>query len=141
MRFNYTLLINKNIDEVSKAFQDPEILKICQDGFKEIIPRTGIKGTTGATATFVYDKFELTETILENSLPDIFYAQYDHKHCSNTMKVKFKALAPNKTEFYTEVNYLQLNGIFMKVMAFMAPNFFKKQVEKWLLKFKTHLES
>ena len=141
MKFNFSITINRNITDVSNAFQNPEVLKACQDGFKEIIPLTGEKGKTGATATLVYDKFELTETILKNNLPDLFYAQYDHKHCSNTMKVKFTALNPSLTEYITEVEYTQINGLFMKIMAFIAPNQFKKQIEKWLLRFKEHLEN
>lgn len=141
MKFKYSVLINRSINEVSKAFEDPEVMKICQNGFKEIILLTGEKGTKGATSKFVYEKFDLIETILENNLPEMFIGQYDHKYSSNTMKVTFKALDAQTTEYYTEVEYLKFRGFFMVLMSKIAPSFFKTQVKKWVDRFKKYLES
>ena len=141
MKFNCTVTINRNIKDVSEAFQNPEVMKVCQDGFIEIIHLTGDQGKKGATSKLVYEKLELVETILENHLPDLFFAKYDHKHTSNTMKVCFKEVSPTKTEYYNEIEYLEFKGFIVKVMAKIAPSFFKKQVVKWMKRFKNHLES
>lgn len=140
MKFNYSVTINRNIHVVSKAFEDPEVMKICQDGFIKIIPISTEQGKPGAKAKFVYEKFDLIETIIEHNLPDVFIGQYDHKYCSNTMKVCFKEVNTETTEYYTEIEYLEFRGIFMKIMSTIAPSFFKKQVQKWVDKFKSHLE-
>ena len=140
MKFNYVVVINKNIKDVSTAFEDPKAMKACQKDFVEIIPLTGEKGTKGATAKLVYKKFDLIETILENNLPDIFYAKYDHIYTSNTMNVQFKEITPSVTEYHTEVEYLVFRGFIVKLMSKIAPSFFKKQVVKWMNRFKIYVE-
>jgi hypothetical protein len=141
MKFKCTVAINRNIQNVSEAFQDPEVMKACQEGLIEIIHLSGEKGKKGSTAKIVYEKMELIETIIENNLPDIFFAEYDHKHTNNTMKVTFKEISPTKTEYYTEIEYLEFKGFIVKLMAKIAPSFFKKQVLKWMKRFKQHLET
>ncbi|MGB0974212.1 MAG: SRPBCC family protein [Flavobacteriaceae bacterium] len=141
MKFNYTVTIQQPIDVVVQAFEDPEVMKICQDGFKEIIPISEQQGEKGATAKFIYDKFELIETIIEHNLPGVFIGHYEHKYSSNTMKVCFKAIDDSTTEYYTEIDYLEFRGVFMKTMAFIAPSWFKTQVKKWVDRFKVHLET
>jgi len=140
MKFNYIVVINKNIHDVSTAFEDPKAMKACQEGFIEIVPLTGKKGTKGATAKLVYKKFSLFETIIENKLPDIFYAKYDYRYTSNTMKVNFKEIAPSITEYHAEIEYLEFKGFIMKLMSKIAPSFFKKQVMKWMDRFKIYVE-
>jgi len=140
MKFNCTVDINRNIKDVSEAFQDSDTMKICQDGFIEIIHLSGEKGKKGATSKIIYEKLELIETIIENNLPALFFAEYDHKHTNNTMKVSFKEISPTKTEYYTEIEYLEFKGVIVKIIAKIAPSFFKKQVMKWMKRFKTHLE-
>jgi len=140
MKFNCTVDINRNIKDVSEAFQSPDIMKVCQDGFVEIIHLSGEKGKKGSTAKIVYEKLELIETIIESNLPELFIAAYDHKHTNNTMKVCFKEVSPTKTEYYTEIEYLEFKGFIVRFMAKIAPGFFKKQVMKWMTNFKTHLE-
>jgi len=140
MKFNYVVVIHKNIQDVSAAFEDPKAMKACQEGFVKIIPLTGKKGTKGATAKLVYNKFDLFETIIENNLPDIFYAKYDHKYTSNTMKVSLKEIAPSVTEYHAEIEYLAFRGFIVKLMSKIAPSFFKKQVMKWMNRFKIYVE-
>ena len=141
MKFNCTVNINRSIKDVSEAFQDPEVMKACQEGLIEIIHLSGERGKKGSTAKIVYEKMELIETIIENNLPDIFFAEYDHKHTNNTMKVSFKEISPTKTEYYTEIEYLEFKGVIVNLMAKIAPSFFKKQVLKWMKRYKQHLET
>ena len=141
MKFNCTVNINRSIKDVSEAFQDPEVMKACQEGLIEIIHLSGERGKKGSTAKIVYEKMELIETIIENNLPDIFFAEYDHKHTNNTMKVSFKEISPTKTEYYTEIEYLEFKGFIVNLMAKIAPSFFKKQVLKWMKRYKQHLET
>lgn len=85
-------------------------------------------------------KMMLTETILVNNLPDEFMAQYHHKFTDNTMKSTFTSIDENQTRYDAEIHYTAFRGFMVKLMVFLAPKFFKKQVDKWLLNFKTFLE-
>jgi len=115
-------------------------MKACQEGFVEIIQLTGEKGTKGATAKLVYKKFNLFETIIENKLPAVFYAKYDHKYTSNTMKVNLKKITPTVTEYHVEIEYLEFRGFIVKLMSKIASSFFKKQMMKWMDRFKIYVE-
>lgn len=83
---------------------------------------------------------ELTETILENKLPDYFFAQYHHKHTDNTMKTEFAVIDASTTKISSEIDYTAFRGFVVKVMAFLIPSFFKKQVNKWLNNLKASAE-
>jgi len=99
MKFTCSIDIHANIDKVIEVFLNPDNLKHFQDGFvaKELI--SGTPGEKGAKSKMVYKKLELIETIITNNLPDEFFALYEHKHMTNTMKVSFIYLADNKTRY------------------------------------------
>ncbi len=141
MKFTCTTEINQPIHHVSDHFQNPETMKHCQEGFKEIVHLSGEKGLAGSKAKLVYKKFDLFETIIKNDLPHEFIGQYDHKHMSNTMKANFEALSEHKTRYTSEVEYTQFKGLMVKIMATLFPGMFKKQVQKWMDKFKIYVEA
>lgn len=133
--------INKPIKEVTDAFLDPESMKQSQDGFigKELI--SGYQNETGSKYKLIYKKFEMVETITSNNLPNGFSGLYEHKHMTNTMNSTFIAISENETKFSTEIEYTKFNGFVIKVIAKLFPGMFKKQVEKWLQRFKAYVES
>ena len=141
MKFSCSTTINKPIKEVTEAFLDPESMKQSHEGFiaKELI--SGNPNETGAKYKLIYKKFEMTETIIANNLPHSFSGFYEHKHMTNTMKSTFEAISENETKFSSEIEYTKLNGFVIKVMVKLFPGMFKKQVEKWLQRFKAHVES
>lgn len=140
MTFNLSIDINQNIDKTVAIFSNPESLKHVQDGFisKELI--SGSEGEIGAKSKMVYEKLELIETIITNNLPEIFEALYEHKYTVNTMKVWFTPLSENETRYHTEIHYTKFNGLLINVMAKLFPSMFKKQVLKWMRKFKGFTE-
>ena len=140
MRFVSTTEINKPIIEVVKHFEDPEALKESQKGFLKMEPISCTEGEAGAKCKLVYKKFDLIETIIHNKLPDEFYATYEHKSMTNTMLSKFTAINENKTKLDTEIEYLEFKGFVVKLIAKLFPNMFKKQVDKWLVRFKAYCE-
>ena len=85
-------------------------------------------------------EMELTETILKNDLPNSFSAFYFHKHTENTMTSTFTSLDENTTQFDAEINYTEFKGLIVKIMKFIFPSMFKKQVRKWLVNFKIFVE-
>jgi len=140
MKFNCTVTINQHIDKVVDIFSNPANLQYFQEGFKSKEHLSGIPGEKGATAKMTYEKLELIETIIQNNLPEEFMAVYEHKHMTNTMKVNFVQLEPNKTQYNSEIEYTEFNGILIKIIAKLFPGMFKKQVLKWMNLFKSYAE-
>ncbi|MGK0389760.1 MAG: hypothetical protein ACI94Y_002505 [Maribacter sp.] len=71
----------------------------------------------------------ITETILDNNLPDYLLGSYFYPHTVNTMKSIFTDLG-ERTRYDIEVNYTELKGFIVKIMATFMPNVFQKQVQK-----------
>ncbi|WP_418604058.1 SRPBCC family protein [Hwangdonia sp.] len=140
MKFTCSINVKKPKQEVVKHFEDPEALKQSQKDFLRMEHLSGNQGETGAKSKLIYKKFDLIETIIHNKLPDEFYAKYEHKRMTNTMRSKFTALNDNETTLTTEIDYTEFKGFFIKLIAKLFPNMFKKQVDKWLLRFKSFCE-
>ena len=141
MKFDCSIIIEIPILDVVKSFEDPEALKQSQKGFLRIEHISGDKANAGAKSKLVYNKFDLIETIIYNKLPDEFFAKYEHKNMTNTMKSKFTSLTNDQTKLTTSIEYTYFSGFVIKIMARFFPKMFKKQVEKWLVKFKLYCEN
>jgi hypothetical protein len=140
MKFVCNILINKSINEVSKYFEDPEALKYSQDGFIKTEHISGDEGKPGAKSKLIYKKFDLIETIIHNNLPNEFYATYEHEKMTNTMRSNFIAINKNKTNLTATIEYTEFKGFVIKLIAKAFPGMFKKQVDKWLIRFKDYCE-
>ena len=145
MKFTSTITINKPKAMVAQFFADPKYLGHYQDTFisKELLQ--GTAGQNGAISRMLYrfgkkGTMELTETILDNKLPDSFLAQYHHKHTDNTMTTWFTIINEDTTRCDWEIHYTAFRGFIIKLMAFLSPKMFKKQVDKWLENFKRFVE-
>lgn len=144
MKFTCTVIINKPKEMIASYFANPKYLAEYQEGFQKKELVSGEAGKVNAVSNLFYAsgkrKMMLTETILVNNLPDEFMAQYHHKFTDNTMKSTFTSVDENQTKYDAEIHYTAFRGFMVKLMVFLAPKFFKKQVDKWLLNFKTFIE-
>ena len=144
MKFQCSVIINKPKALVAELLNDPKNLGEWQDGFISYEHLTGDPGETGATALMKYDmkgrKLDLTETILENGMPDFFKAKYSCDPTENFLTLKISEIDANKTRIVEDIEYTRLSGILLKVMAFVLPNMFKNQAQKWLDQFKAFVE-
>jgi len=144
MKFTCSVIINQPRSKVVECFINPEYLKEHQKEFikKELI--SGEAQQEGAISKMYYKmgkgEMVLIETILENKLPHYFFAQYHHKHTDNTMKTTFTEIDASNTKMESEIDYTAFRGFIVKVMTFLTPSFFKKQVQKWLENLKTFAE-
>ena len=144
MKFKSSIDINKPKDEVAKFFADPTYLHEYQDGFvkKELV--SGVEEQNGAVSTMYYKQGKrelvLTETIVNNDLPDYFEGIYHHKHMDNTMKCTFTALNDVTTRYDSEFEYTRVSWVIPKLMFMLFPSMFKKQGEKWMKQFKKFVE-
>jgi len=141
MKFSCSIEIDRPRKTVVEVFSNPENLKYIQEGFisKELL--SGTAGTKGAKSKMLYEKLELIETILYNDLPEKFMAVYEHKYTTNTMVVQFIEINTNKASYTCDIEYTKLNGFLIKIMAKLFPNFFKKQVLKWMYLMKEYCEN
>jgi hypothetical protein len=144
MKFTCSIIINQPRERVVELFSNPKYLKHYQDNFikKELL--SGAFGQTQAISKLYYKMgkgtMELTETIVNNNLPESFHGHYHHKHMDNTMDSYFDEINENKTKYTAEIHYTAFRGFMAKTMAFLFPFVFKKQVKTWMLKFKTFVE-
>jgi len=141
MTFICTIDIKADIKTIITAFFNTEDMKHYQDGFISKTLISGVEGEKGAKSKLVFEKLELIETIINNNLPDEFLALYVHKFTTNTMKVNFKTLPNGEIRYTSIVEYTELRGFMIKVLAKFFPSMFKKQIDKWLKQFKTHVEN
>jgi hypothetical protein len=77
MKFTCSVTIDLPRKRVVELFDNPENLKEWQDGFHSFQPLKGEAGKNGSTAIMTYfmgkkkkQKMVITETILNNNLPD-----------------------------------------------------------------------
>ncbi len=144
MKHKGSLVINKPIAEVAALFADPNSPKEYQDGFirKELL--SGEAGENGAVYELFYSyggrDMVMTETIVNNSLPEFYEAFYHHEHMDNTMKCHFTALDARRTRYDYEYEYTRMNWIMPKLMAILFPGVYRRQGEKWMQQFKEFVE-
>lgn len=145
MKFTCSVEIDLPIEKVAQLFKDPDNLSKWQDGFVSMEHLSGNPGEPGAKSKLIYKtgggKIELVETILTNKLPHKFSGKYEAKQMVNTMKSRFSKLENSKTKWMAELEYTEMNGFMIKLMAWLMPGIFKKQTQKWLDQFKAFAES
>lgn len=136
--------INRPQAKVAELFADPAYLNEYQDGFVKKVLVSGTAGQAGAISKMYYQQgkqeMELTETIITNQLPDFFEAHYHHKHMDNTMKCTFIKLNEQQTRYEYEYEYTRMSWIMPRLIAILFPSVYRKQVEKWMINFKTFVE-
>lgn len=145
MKFTCFVDINLPRERVVELFDNPDNIPKWQDGFQGFKHLNGEPGTPGAQSMIYYQQgkrtMELLETIIVGNLPEEFTAKYEHKHMTNTMQVLFTSLDAQTTRYTSNIEYTKFNGFLPKLMAFLFPSMFKKQVQKWLDQFKTFAEN
>lgn len=144
MKFKCQVDIDLPREKVIELFDSVENMKHWQDGFISFEHLSGTQGEVGSKARIMYNmngrEMELIETVTVKNFPDEFSGTYVHKHMTNSMVNKFTWLGTNKTRWTAEIEYTQLNGFMIKMMAFLMPGMFKKQTQKWLEQFKAFAE-
>ena len=143
MKYTCTVIINRPINEVVELWKNEDNFNKWQDGFKSIEHISGIPNTVGAKSKIILDdnrRIDLVETIVSNNLPEEKIAIYEHIHMVNTQTTRFRSLGENKTRYISEVEYTELKGFMLKLMAKLFPGKFKQQSQKWMDQFKAFAE-
>jgi len=140
MKFNCSTIINAPLEKVAAGFISEEIMKESQEGFISKEYLNGVPWDAGSTSKLLYKNLELSETILINKLPAEFKALYEHKNMVNTMHCTFTAIDASTTQLVQVIHYSEFIGFLPKLMSRLFPGMFRKQVQKWLDKFKEAVE-
>jgi len=144
MKFNCSVEINLPVQRVVELFSDENNLKNWQRGFVSKEPISGAKGKTGSKSKVIFKNgkhtIELTETILDNRLPDEITGLYEHVHMVNTMRNCFIPLDSNRTKMETHIEYTKFNGPIPKLMGWLMRGMFRKQTQKMFDGFKMFAE-
>ena len=144
MKYTCEVTVNRPLNEVAALWENESYFHKWQDEFSYIELKAGVKNTKGAISKIVFDgdrKIILKETILNYNMPHEKMAHYEHTHMINTQRSTFEVISENKTLYKSEVEYIQFNGLFMKVIAKLFPGKFKQQSQKWMNQFKSFAES
>lgn len=145
MELRNQIQINAPRDFVASYLCRSEHFDKWQDDFQSAMLLSGDRDQVGAQTRMLYkfgkSEMELLETIRDNNLPHSFEALYEHKHMDNTMLSTFEDLDGDKTIYSTQVNYIELKGLMIKIMAKLFSGKFKKGPEKWMQQFKSFVES
>lgn len=143
MKFSCSVDINKPRAEVVALFDNPDHMQYWQDGFLRFERISGKHGEVGSKNKIVYDQkgkeMVLTETIKVYDLPREMTGIYEHKMMDNEMQNIFTELSPTQTRWVAHIHYYRVKG-FLKIVAFLFPGMFKKQVQKWMDQFKAFAE-
>jgi len=141
MKFSCKVDIDLPRERVVELFDNPDNMQHWQDDFISFEQLAGDSGSVGATAKVTYKRVVLTETIIENNLPESFHGSYEGSWGKNLMKNYFDVLDSGTTRWRSEVDYLEMNGLVMKLMKTLMPNMFRKQTQKWMDQFKVFAEN
>ncbi len=145
MELGNQILINAPRDFVASYLRRSDHFDKWQDDFQSATLLNGDRDQVGAQTRLLYkfgkSDMELKETIRENNLPHNFEALYEHKHMDNLMFSSFEDIDGKSTLYSTKVNYIELKGFMIKIMAKLFSGKFKKGPEKWMQQFKVFVES
>ena len=135
MKYSTEGVINRNIDDVIRLFDDPKLMMHWMEGLQSFEHVSGTPGQPGAKSKLIWQmgkrKMEMMEEVLVRNLPYEFTGMYTGMgKTKNIVRNKFESLGPNKTRYITEQEF-----IFAGPMKFFAPlmkGMFKKQSKKYM---------
>ena len=144
MKFTCSTTIQLPRSKVVELWDNFDNLKHWQDGYQSHEHLSGTPGKEGAKSKMIYayrgKPMILEETILENSLPERFAGQYDHKHMTNTMVNTFTE-HDGQTTWTADIEYVKIKAFLPRLMFKLFPGMARKQTQKWLDQFKNWAES
>jgi len=144
MKFSCSVLIDLPREKVITLFNNPNNMSHWQDGFVRLENINGTHGDVGSKNKITYDQkgkeMILIETLKVYNLPYEISGSYEHKMMDNEMQNLFTEVSPTQTRWVANIHYTRMKS-FLKVIAFINPSMFKKQVQKWMDQFKAFAET
>jgi uncharacterized protein YndB with AHSA1/START domain len=143
VKFNLETTLEKPIDEVWRAFNNPENLKRWMPTLTDFQPISGTPGQTGAVSRLTIVENGRTiimdETIIARREPSEFDGRYDTEYGVSTVKNRFESMAGGQTKWTIDAEF-SFKGFF----RFLAPafrGFIRKRLDEDCNRFKEKLEA
>ena len=143
MEFTNEVTVNVPRSRFIELFDDPENLKLWQQGLLSFEAISGTPGEPGATSRLLYKQgkgtMEMVETVTRRELPDAFDGTYDAKGVHNICKNEFHDVGGTATRWVAH-NTFEFSG-FMKIVGLLFSSMFPKQNLKTMNEFKSFAEA
>lgn len=142
MKFTSEVIVERPREQVLDLIMAPGNFSKWQPGVKSFELLSGELGCPGARARVVVDmyglKLEMTETIVERKMPDVYTLRYEGKGVKNLVENRFYEDGPGKTRWV--INSTLEFSPFAAVAAGFIKDTIVKQNHESMKKFKTFAE-
>ena len=142
MKYTLSNTINRPLEEVIEKFIEPDGAIHWMEGLQKIERLSDKPHEVGAKSNFHFlhrnKKMQITETILEQNLPDQIKFGFQSTMGYNEVEMLFERLSDDSVKQINN-SYFELKG-FMKVFGFLMKGMFKKQSLKYMVSFKKYVE-
>lgn len=143
MKYTNEIVIDRPVDEVITLFDNPDNMYKWMDGLVGHELVSGEAGQEGARMVLKFkmgkNTFEMTETVTERNLPDMFAGKYESHFSVNTVRNRFIDLGDGKTKMVSETTVEPANFM-VRLMTWIMPGSFKKQSRIYLENFRDFAE-
>lgn len=128
MKTTAEVIIDRPREQVLELIMAPGNFAKWQPGVKTFTLLSGQQGYPGARAKVVLDvhgfKLEMTETIVERKLPDVYTLRYDGKGVKNVVENRFYEVGSGQTR------WVMTNTLDVSPLMVMAAPFINELVTK-----------
>lgn len=142
MKYTLSNTIDSSLEEVAAKIRNPEGTKQWTEDLQKIKQISGKYCDIGSKRDLHYlfknKEMIITETILEQNLPQQIKFAYDSKMGRNIVELVFEQLSDNQVK-QTSNTQMELKGM-MKLFGFALKGMFKKQSKKYMTAFKKYAE-
>lgn len=143
MKYSLAITINKPIEKVLEAFNNPDNRSAWMPGFLDAKLLEGQEGQVGAKVALTFQmgkrQMIMIETVLDRPSDRSIRGCYEANNVYNEVNNLFEPVGENSTRYTTE-QYFKFGGG-MKVIGWLFPKAFKKQSMAYLEKFKAFVEA
>lgn len=144
MKYTTEITVDLPINEFVEKLDNPENMKHWMRNFIRYQQISGEPGQEGSkmTLTFKRGKGEMSmvETIIKRNFPDEFHGSYETKGVYNLQKNYFYPINESQTKWVSETEF-QFSNFGLKLMGFLMPGAFKKQLLQYAKDFKNFAEN
>ncbi len=142
MKSTAEVIIDRPREKVLELIMAPGNFAMWQPGVKTFQLLSGQQGYPGAKAKVVIEthgiKLEMTETIVERKLPDVYTLRYDGKGVKNVVENRFYEAGPGQTR-WVMTNTLDVS-LMMAMAAPVIHDIVTKQNAESMRRFKAWAE-
>jgi len=137
-------VLDRSIDDVWRAFTNPENVPRWMPTLKSFEVKGGHGGEPGSVARMVFlensRELVIDETVLTRREPFEFSARFDNQHGSNVVTNHFESQSGGQTLWTLDAQFT-FRGLFLRLLMIPFGGFFRKRLRDDCARFKQKLES